>query len=135
MKYNIIHSCGCTETIDLFGTNVHGERDSKAAHMESQPCINCRAAKENEISDMAVLVGSDKQISWAADIRREMVASVEALRTQLLAEPGHTDDEYGLVSGNFDKSLANLATETSAKWFIENRNLNAMSIFKIMLAK
>lgn len=130
MKYDITHSCGCTETVDLLGTNSHGERDRKAAKLEAEPCAKCRAAAANEGSGMAELDGSDKQIAWASDIRRSMIAAVEALGGQMCAEEGHTEEEYATVRANIGRAVSNLKAATSSRWFIDHRDDKPVKAFK-----
>lgn len=40
-KYDITHSCGHSETVEIFGTNVHGERDRKLKWLEEHECHEC----------------------------------------------------------------------------------------------
>ena len=115
-KYEITHSCGCTETVEVFGTNVHGERDRKLAKLSSQPCAACRAKAANSIEGMAALEGSDKQVAWAADIRKDMLDMIDREVAKMPAEQQAQAQEIG------GKAKANLASLASAKWFIEHRS-------------
>ena len=48
-KYNVTHTCGHTEDHDICGTNVHGERERKAAWYATTLCSDCyKASKDAE---------------------------------------------------------------------------------------
>ena len=122
MKYEITHSCGCTETVEIFGTNVHGERDRKIAAMESKPCAACRAKAARSEDGMAALDGSDKQAAWAADIRKGMLDMIDREVAKMPAE----QMEQALAIA--DNAKSNLAAIESSKWFIEHRNDSDVNI-------
>lgn len=121
-KYEITHSCGCVETVEVYGTNVHGERDRKLARLASQPCAACRAKAARSMEGMAALDGSDKQAAWAADIRKEMLDMIDREVAKMPAEQLEQAQENGA------KAKANLASLASSKWFIEHRNASDASI-------
>lgn len=77
MKYEITYSCGHTEAVQIYGTNVHGEREKKAAWLaEHHVCSAClkadreaaKAAAAERAKANGMTEGSDKQMAWAADI-------------------------------------------------------------------
>lgn len=86
--YDIARSCGHTEQVQIYGTDVHGERRSKAEWMARFPCRACQVAARQAdqearaelalalaaVHDWPELTGSDKQIRWAADIRATWIA-------------------------------------------------------------
>ena len=93
------HSCGHDgERYQAYGKSDGRERQLKA--IEAHPCPECRRKQADEqaaAAGLPQLVGSDKQIAWAADIR------ARALRLMT------------------DTDLAErIRPETSAKWWIEN---------------
>lgn len=68
--YTINYTCGHTERVQLYG--AHKDRYAKIEAMERRACPECeaKAAQEQAASDgLPALTGSDKQISWASDIR------------------------------------------------------------------
>lgn len=91
------HSCGHHgERYQAYGH--HTDRERKLAAIERQECPACRAMRAKAASDavgLPQLIGSDKQIAWAVDIRER------ALRLH----PELADK---------------IKPETSAKWWIEN---------------
>lgn len=83
-KYSIKHTCGHNEVHQIFGTNAHGERDRKCEWLESRLCEACwKAEKEaqNQASakenNLPALSGSEKQVSWAGNIRAEKMAEIK----------------------------------------------------------
>lgn len=83
---------------------AYGKRDGRERELnriESQPCPECRkkAAEEMAIKlNLPLLTGSPKQIAWASEIRER------ALRLLPVEQ------------------MEKIRPETSAKWWIENRN-------------
>ena len=73
--YTINYTCGHTERVQLYG--AHKDRYAKIEAMERRACPECeaKAAQEQAASDgLPALTGSDRQISWAADIRARWLA-------------------------------------------------------------
>lgn len=79
MQTNITHSCGHRTTVQLYGTNSHGERDRKAAWLATVPCpacakvergeeraeLNKQTAQDAAANDWPTLTGTERQIPWA----------------------------------------------------------------------
>lgn len=45
-KYTITHTCGCHETVQLFGKEC--ERQRKIDFLETLPCVDCQRKAERE---------------------------------------------------------------------------------------
>jgi hypothetical protein len=94
------HACGHQgERYQAYGKMELRERQRVA--IERQECPACRkwqAEQHASAAGLPILVGSDKQIAWASDIR------ARALRL--------------LPADKADR----LRAETSAKWWIEHRS-------------
>lgn len=121
MKYMIKHSCEHEERVDLFGTNVHGERDRKAAYLASKPCYECEMAAAESEYELCDLTGSEKQIAWARRIRAAAIKDVEE-KLDSAAKMDLSDTEHKIVT---DKSAAIrkfYKTQGSAAWWIDNRS-------------
>lgn len=119
-KYEITHSCGCTETVNVCGTNAHGERDRKIAWLESVPCRKCEAAAKADAasaSGLPELEGSEKQVAWAIDIRDEMLGRIDDFAKLRVKSP--VPDVFDAILGEI---RAEVAGHTAAGWFIDNRN-------------
>lgn len=130
-KYEIEHSCGHVETVDIRGTNVHGERERKAAWLAGRPCRACAEAAARERAEeaakdegMAELSGSARQVAWALDIRDGMLALLreEGERRARRAEedgPGAGDAIRELVG----EAVGKVKAVGSARWFIDHRGM------------
>lgn len=116
-KYEINHTCGHTETVQLYGN--HTERERKIEWLESQECPACRRKKELEEAEkinsgleLPELEGSEKQIAWATTIRAKIVQFIK----------DHTTPETIKDSQAF-KTLQEIR---SAHYFIEHRDESAI---------
>lgn len=94
-------------------------------------CPTCRA--ELGLNKLAELEGSEKQINWAADIRAEAVTKLVAT----IAKFAERKSIPFLTAANADirKVIGMMATETSAQWWIENRNAPDQAMAKRAMSK
>ena len=160
--YTINYTCGHTERVQLYG--AHKERYAKIERMEACNCPECeaKAAQERAASDgLPALTGSDKQISWAADIRARWLADglskdVKGLVNALVDElEAVTDDPetakrlmsaaltslgadadwtaYDVVKA-YDSYRARAVAHTVAKWWIDNRGAIADAMAREIIA-
>lgn len=132
-KYEITHSCGHVETVQIYGTNVHGERERRAAWLASKPCPECERRAKAEAArawadEMGLpgLTGSEKQVAWAEDIRSKAVRDAEdALgfdQSRALVASGTLTDEQAARMPLLERALREGASEhTDAAWWIDNR--------------
>lgn len=117
-KYTITYKCGHTAEVQLYGT--YAERESKINYYKTIDCPECRAnaaAQEAKAKGYVELVGSAKQISWASDIRDNFFAKVEEIAPKV-------DRNKDI----FDKAVEEIKAETSASWWIDNNNRDALNI-------
>ena len=89
MKYTVKMSCGHEEQIELFGPGT--EREKKIQYYQTSGlCKECyrkqveEREKENihgflDIDSFPPLVGSEKQVKWANDIRKEAIINVNVM--------------------------------------------------------
>lgn len=118
-QYEITYRCGHKDTVQIYGTNTHGERERKAAWYGTIDCPKCQAAntiKANKEEGMAELEGSDKQIAWAESIRGKIMPMLDAER-QGCADHGATAEQLAKI----DIVLAWLRGQKSAAWWIDHR--------------
>lgn len=127
-KYQVEHSCGCTETHELFGKHV--ERERKIEWMQDQSCTECRkmefakkcteenAAAAEANSDLVALVGSEKQVAWAESIRAKYLSDAESLMSGLVPS---TDLEKSLFD-QLSELLSDHKEKSFASWWIDNRS-------------
>lgn len=124
-QYNIHHTCGHEETVQIYGTNVHGERQRKAEWLESKPCRDCEreAMREGNLAGAAELTGSGKQVNWANDLRAKAIGDIKAklatLDTQYIAAPQEWKDAQRNAG---EEIITAMLAETSAKTIIDHRD-------------
>lgn len=123
-QYNIHHTCGHEETVQIYGTNVHGERQRKAEWLESKPCRDCerKAMRDENLAGAAELEGSEKQVSWANDLRAKAIGEIKAklakIDTQYIAAPQDRKDAQRKAG---EAIITALLAETGAKTIIDHR--------------
>lgn len=122
--YEIEHSCGHTEMVQIYGTNAHGEREREAAWMASKPCRECQHKAERDRAEeveaeveMCELDGSPKQVTWARCIRAQMW---DALGSQLAEMRERATDLDGFERDS-DSVREWLRSQQDASWFIDHR--------------
>lgn len=118
-KYEIKHSCGHVSTVNICGTNVNGERERRAAWLESRPCDKCaleRRVEQNGKDGLPELSGTPKQIAWALDIRRKMLGEIDKFAGRHPAKPGMEEVAEAVYAAMCEDILAH----GEASWFIEN---------------
>ena len=121
MKVNITYSCGHEGTIEVFGKAEERERKIKYFE-ECGLCPNCyKAEKKTEEKSFAEtyglpgLKGSEKQISWANKIRKELIQAFE--KEKLAIRKGAGDDFADFL----DDFTKNYYQNDSASWWIDHR--------------
>lgn len=138
-QHTINHACGHTTTQNLLGKNE--DRLQKIHWWERVDCPKCfgeakfaeKSAKikeENEqaklykenIADISTLHGTEKQIEWADTIR---ISHLKYVTEKLEIKK---DDE---LRQNILKNYRTfLLSKTEAKWWIENRQHNPLSLYQ-----
>lgn len=148
--YDITHTCGHDERIELFGKT--SERESRIEWLQERPCTECwkkereaeaeaRKDKEaamiveklgndaadaiNAISNASSnLKGSSKQIMWAEGIRAKCVTEIiDRLHNLVARIPGKATAQQSAAFTARCKAIASvIANETSAAWWIDNRD-------------
>ena len=142
MQYTVHHACGHEETVVLYGPTK--ERERRIAAMEQADCPACRAAASH-LDGCVDLVGSDKQVAWAGQIRRSFLSAwekdLQAADANLNAQLPKAQEQIEkmraagqdvkaqeqrleLVLDAADQChafAAALRREASASWWIENR--------------
>lgn len=115
--YGITYRCGHEDMVQIYGTNVHGERKNKAAWYGTIDCPACRAAKARQEHDgLPALEGTDKQVAWADDIRDEVLDEAQKDRD---GWAGHGATEEQLAAA--DRIIAWLKAQASASWWIDHQ--------------
>jgi hypothetical protein len=98
---------------------------------------NEKAAAENSASGMAPLTGTENQVGWAETIRKQKLASIEAL----LKEP-HEVISAGWLGRQIKKSdpripaaIQSLKDQPSASWWIDHREADANKLLVDIASK
>lgn len=115
----ITYKCGHSDNVQIYGTNVHGERDRKAAWYGTIDCPDCKKAEAAQWcadNGCATLAGSDKQVAWAEAIRREAIAGLEIAADMIPA------DAPEAVRRQASEVIDGAKAETRASWWIDNRD-------------
>ena len=129
MKYTITFACGHTCKIDLFGKKE--TRDWIAKQKENELCPECYAEErkkeklkmqqKNLEDGMPMLSGSEKQVLWAEEIRRDFLKKFDRVLEEL--HEGFDKDPQ-LAQALMD-IVVDLQEEyfgcSSASWWIEHR--------------
>ena len=134
-KYDVTHSCGCTVTHQIYGTNSHGERERKAAWLAERPCWECLKKSKAEAAaatnaDQIKLTGSDKQIAWAEQIREPAIKSLNEMKTKLAVKAEKFPQDFARACEVIDR----VVNQASAAWWIDNRDvvIDARWVYKQM---
>lgn len=135
-QYGITHSCGHTATHQIYGTNSHGERERKAAWLESRDCTDCwKAQQEREraeasakaaetTADLAPLTGSQKQIAWATTIRAKFVEAAKNLNDRTNNSSRRTGQLW---------LTDRILEHTEARWWIDYRDYDVKELMNLQL--
>lgn len=124
-KYTVTHTCGHEREYQLYGKIR--ERDGKMAWLASQECPECRrkaeeaaAKKATEGMELPELEGSEKQVKWANTIRGQFI---NATRTY------NETCAFGRANPRIDvdKALSIIASVKTARFFIDNRDMDVYS--------
>ena len=112
-RYTITYKCGHTEEVQLYGKE--SERQRKIDWDKTNDCPKCRAMEAKEAAKTAglpELTGSDKQITWASEIRNTALEVLD--KAMPMFKPEMLETFTGLRSQWLNK-------ETSASYWIDNR--------------
>lgn len=148
--YDITHTCGHDERIELFGKT--SERERRIEWLQERPCTECwkkereaeAEARRNKEAAMIVeklgsdaadainaifnaactLEGSAKQVAWAEDIRVKCVTEIiDRLHNLVARIPGKlTAQQSAEFTVRCNAYASVIANETSAAWWIDNRD-------------
>lgn len=139
-KYNITHTCGHTERVDIIGH--YTQREKRIEYLESKPCFDCIRAEQAAAAKAAAaqvqesglqlvaLTGSPKQIAWAETIRGNTFAAIEAERQEFERVGqinGHSLDELrsSPTAAQIERTRQVLAGKADARFWIDNREVSA----------
>jgi hypothetical protein len=113
------HACGHDgERVQMYGP--YKDRAYKLARMEEQDCAQCRiAAIKNEISDLPALQGTDKQIVWADDLRKQALAKLDKIAAAKVDMGGGKPEASEVVESIFCLIFAKIKKQAQARFWID----------------
>ena len=80
------------------------------------------------MTTLATLTGSEKQITWATEIRANFLQMADTLQTWLNQSPeAQADVDFVLLNTIIDTVRNAIATQTDSSWFIDNRRVNMIN--------
>ena len=111
MKYTVTHSCGHEADVQIYGSNTHGERDSKIAYHESRLCAECYAKQQagGNVEEVEMLYReykanySDCKTKADSYDKRAKTIIVYVPREIVIKEPAQTEE-----------AISDAATEVAA---------------------
>lgn len=81
---------------------------------------------------MIELVGSEKQVAWANEIRNSNIATLENEVTEFKARGARESFDYSVIIGKIEKAIEDIKnSKPEAKWWIENKGIANAFLFKI----
>ena len=137
-QYRIDYQCGHSIVEQLYG-----KTDGRYEHIERQKsrlCPDCyraqqteQAADHAEAAGLPKLTGSDKQIAWAETIRSKKLAEIAQQRADFEAlglRKGATPENIAAGMAQFDAVAAKVTVQADARFWIDNRDLGAISLMR-----
>lgn len=142
--YPITHKCGHSEDRDLSDVAA-GQRAGKAEWWAGRPCFTCFRKNSNRTlskekqserdalrqealddqtrSNLPILGGSDKQVSWATEIRFKLLRSAYE---ELVQDGNQSETDFE------DTVLEPARGIGGAKWWIDNREATPEMIIELL---
>ena len=121
MKVNIKYSCGHEGILEVFGKAEERERKLKYFE-EFGLCPSCykaeKSSEEKEVAEkhkLPGLKGSEKQISWASNIRKGLIEKFEEEKQAIRKGSG---DDFADFLDEFTKDYYK---NDSSSWWIDHR--------------
>ena len=114
-KYEITYRCGHSGAVQIYGTNVHGERERKAQWLsENCDCPECRQRdKEAALIAAAEIAkangmteGTPKQMGWACKIIEETIKTVDAYTVSQAFQDRYANKVPALLAKGKDAARA-----------------------------
>ena len=133
MKIEITYACGHTGTIEVYGDRRQRERQIWVAENWTD-CPDCQAAdnaakaESAKAAGLPELTGSEKQISWALDLRNTALTWAQGYVDDIVAEHGENSLEARVIHASYDE----YAGHCMAKYWIEGRNHVESTFIKII---
>lgn len=120
-QYSITYKCGHVETKRFQGSNDHGRLDRRAELCRCKECPACKAERSRKTHNgFAALEGTDRQVAYAAGIRRSILTAICRNRA-VWAEDKGSDDMLAAA----DRIIVWLKGRGKASWWISHKYVGA----------
>lgn len=120
-QYSITYKCGHVETKRFYGSNDHGQLDRRAELCRYRECPACKAERSRKTHNgFAALEGTDRQVSYAANIRRSILTAIWKNRAVWAKDKGSCD-----MLAAADRIIAWLKGRDKASWWIDHKYVGA----------
>lgn len=146
-RVTITYACGHEGVVELFGRST--DRERRAAWLASDVCPDCafkaraeKAAKiaaEAEADGLPRLIGSEKQVVWAEQLRKQFFETADKKRADAIAQTEAVRDELSAdeiarrnqVVKDWDSGISYIAiSKVKASWWIDNKSQNISAIVR-----
>ena len=123
-KYQVTYACGHTDNIQLYGKE--SDRAKRLAYLATIDCPDCyhnkqlQAAKA-QIAGLPDLQGSEKQISWATQIRAEVYAALDKYSKLIEADQNAREQGKIVARKMFADFREAMTAHTDCRFWIDNR--------------
>lgn len=127
------YTCICGHEAECEGY-TSAQADANAEYRKQRLCWDCEckkrgaeAAEKASAAGLPVLTGSEKQATWATQLRQELVDYLGRLRSAPEAEAADVD--------NLAHVIDMIRAETAARWWIDRRHDGAKEIVHELICK
>lgn len=134
-KYEVTYTCGHPGVVNLIGP--HKDREWKLEREKEKCCPECwarmieserkqnneEAAEANRMAGLPELQGTEKQITWAETIRRQII---DAIQEDILNE----NSPDALI-----KAFNGIKSHSAASWWIDNRKCTIFVLKELLAAE
>ena len=121
-KCCVHYSCGHYGQVELFGRSI--DKNYKVKKIEKSVCPECKALESDKINaeferewELPELTGTQKQVSWARPLRKQLLLAIVALHSKKIVD----DNMMSLSIQYFSKIV-------DAEWYIRNRKKDVMEL-------
>lgn len=127
-QYDITYQCGHVIREQLYGKT--SERQRRMEDAQYRLCPECyraeqiaKATEANESAGLPALTGSEKQITWAEQIRAKLMAELAEMEAAAAKSNGTEAQKQQLAD-----AAATLRAKASAAYWIDSRELTARAL-------
>lgn len=127
-QYDIQYRCGHVICEQLYGKT--SERQRRIEDAQYRLCPDCyraeqlaKATETNEAAGLPALTGTEKQITWAEQIRAKAMSQLTELEAQAAKSNGTEAQKQQLAD-----AAATLRAKSSAAYWIDNRDRTARAL-------